>query len=30
MHADRRLAERLTTDPAIQQAVEELDRIVRS
>lgn len=30
MHADRRLAERLTTDHAIQQAVEELDRIVRS
>ncbi len=30
MHADRRLADRLATDPATQQAVDELDRIVRS
>jgi chromosomal replication initiator protein len=30
MHADRRLAESLTTDSAVQQAVDELDRIVRS
>jgi chromosomal replication initiator protein len=30
MHADRRLAEALATDSAVQQAVDELDRIVRS
>jgi chromosomal replication initiator protein len=30
MHADRRLAELLATDSAVQQAVDELDRIVRS
>jgi chromosomal replication initiator protein len=30
MHADRRLAESLATDSAVQQAVDELDRIVRS
>lgn len=30
MHADRRLAEALATDAAVQQAVDELDRIVRS
>jgi chromosomal replication initiator protein len=29
MHADRRLAEALATDSAVQQAVDELDRIVR-
>jgi chromosomal replication initiator protein len=28
MHADRRLAECLATDPATQQAVDELDRLV--
>jgi chromosomal replication initiator protein len=29
MHAERRLSERLGADPAMQQAVDELDRIVR-
>jgi chromosomal replication initiator protein len=28
MHADRRLAERLTTDPTLRHAVEELERLV--
>jgi chromosomal replication initiator protein len=28
MHADRRLAERLAGDPALQQAIDELDRLV--
>lgn len=28
MHADRRLAERLAGDPALQQTIDELDRLV--
>jgi chromosomal replication initiator protein len=29
MHADRRLADQLLHDPAVQQSVDELDRLVR-
>jgi chromosomal replication initiator protein len=29
MHADRRLAEQLASDPATQQAIDELDRLLR-
>ena len=29
MHAERRLAERLAHDPVTQQAVDELDRLLR-
>ncbi|WP_428307312.1 helix-turn-helix domain-containing protein [Lacipirellula sp.] len=29
MHAERRLAERITHDPVTQQAVDELDRLLR-